>query len=568
MQEITRRGLVTGLASSGIAAAFGSNLLHAAAPASEDLPTSFIDILRTPDSVTAFLGLNDSVKLGRSSDEWSGRGIRVSTTPDAASLAIRVAAPDSQITHVLVRWNAKVVSDLLILGDAWERSYGDLHWSSLVPERAMPWYFMTSSRHSLHGYGVMTGASALCFWQLDQGGVSLWLNICNGGAGVELGGRELLAATVVSRRGEHGEDAHAAARAFCRTMCKAPRAPVHIYGSNDWYYAYGKNTGEQIVRDADLVSSVSPSHGPRPFTVIDDGWKNKQTYPDMATLAAEIRKRNVRPGLWIRPLEASSAVSQDLLLPATRFGARTERARELAYDPTVSEALTAILAKVTEATGWGYELVKHDYSTYDLLGLWGSEMKAQPTLQGWSFHDRSRTNAEIVRDLYHSIRLAAGERTILVGCNTIGHLGAGVFDAQRTGDDVSGKNWERTRRMGVNTVAYRLPQHRAFFELDADCVPITTSTPWTLNRQWLDLQARSGTVLLVSPEASAMGEEQRNAIREAFQLSVAAADNATVTDWQTNTTPAYWQFRDSAGGKSVEKSYGWCPESGAWPYDI
>ena len=27
-----------------------------------------------------------------------------------------------------------------------------------------------------------------------------------------------------------------------------------------------------------------------------------------------------------------------------------------------------------EATGWGYEMVKHDFSTYDLLGQWGFEM--------------------------------------------------------------------------------------------------------------------------------------------------------------------------------------------------
>jgi alpha-galactosidase len=122
--------------------------------------------------------------------------------------------------------------------------------------------------------------------------------------------------------------------------------------------------------------------------------------------------------------------------------------------------------------------------------------------------------------------------------------------------------------MGVNTVAYRLPQHRAFFELDADCVPITTSTPWALSRQWLDLLARSGTVLLVSPETSAIGEEQRDAIRVAFEISVAASDDATVTDWQTDTTPCHWHFSDSAGGKRVEKSYQWCAESGAWPFDI
>jgi len=108
---------------------------------------------------------------------------------------------------------------------------------------------------------------------------------------------------------------------------------------------------------------------------------------------------------------------------------------------------------------------------------------------------------------------------MLIGCNTIGHLAAGLFEIQRTGDDTSGKEWERTRRMGVNTLAYRLPQHGAFFVMDGDCVPITTATPWEKNKQWLDLIARSGTALFVSPEPRAIGPEQRQALKEAFEVA-------------------------------------------------
>ncbi|MGW3307623.1 hypothetical protein ACWDG9_13680 [Streptomyces sp. NPDC001073] len=30
--------------------------------------------------------------------------------------------------------------DARILGDAWERGYGDLQWRTLQPDRALPWY--------------------------------------------------------------------------------------------------------------------------------------------------------------------------------------------------------------------------------------------------------------------------------------------------------------------------------------------------------------------------------------------------------------------------------------------
>jgi len=69
-----------------------------------------------------------------------------------------------------------------------------------------------------------------------------------------------------------------------------------MYGSNDWYYAYGKNTAEGILRDADLVKGLAPAGGPAPFTVIDDGYQDAARFPDMAKLASEIRNRGVKPG--------------------------------------------------------------------------------------------------------------------------------------------------------------------------------------------------------------------------------------------------------------------------------
>ncbi len=98
-------------------------------------------------------------------------------------------------------------ASLRALGDAWERSYGDLGWRDLIPGREMPWYFATHDGAACHGYGVKTDATALCFWQLDPEGVSLWLNVTNDGDGVIPGSRKLTMATVVPRRGAAGEAA-------------------------------------------------------------------------------------------------------------------------------------------------------------------------------------------------------------------------------------------------------------------------------------------------------------------------------------------------------------------------
>ena len=138
------------------------------------------------------------------------------------------------------------------------------------------------------------------------------------------------------------------------------------------------------------------------------------------------------------------------------------RDEEKPLDLTLPENLQSIRDDIARLRAWGYELIKHDFSTYDAFGRWGFDMGAELTDGKWRFADQSLTNAEIILRLYRTLREGAGDG-VLIGCNTIGHLAAGLFEIQRTGDDTSGREWERTRRMGVNTLAFRLPQHGAFF---------------------------------------------------------------------------------------------------------
>src|SRR5271170_334096 len=551
---LTRRSFLGGAAASSVVGAVSGP--HAfAAPKS---PTYF-ELFRQPDSVTAYAGLETRIALVRSSGRWQASGVEIEVAPETAKAAIQVSAPGVALTHIHVRWNLAVDAGLRFLVDDWERSYGDLAWRTMTPERVMPWYFAAYDGSALHGYGVETGAAAMCFWQVDPEGISLWLDVSNGGSGVELGQRQLHVATVVTRRGEPGEDPLAALRKFCEVMCAKPRGvPDVIYGTNDWYYAYGNSSREQILEDAELAATLCPSGGPRPYTVIDDGWTNKAKFPDMQRLAGEIRERGARPGIWIRPLIAPQGTNAALLMPDARFGRRQERMTELAYDPTIPDALEAVRMKLRELKNWGYELVKHDFSTYDLLGQWGFEMDARPTLPGWRFHDRSRTNAEIISDLYKEIRAVLGDTTQILGCNTVGHLGAGIFDLSRTGDDTSGKIWERTRRMGVNTISFRLPQHRSFFAVDGDCVAVTKAVAWRETAEWLSFVAASGTALFVSVEKSAMGAEQKRALTEAFALVAASPSLRTATDWFESTTPERW----------AEKRFTWCEPDGAYPFSV
>ena len=93
----------------------------------------------------------------------------------------------------------------------------------------MPWYFLAYTGGAVHGYGVQTQAAAMCFWQLDGYGVSLWLDVSNGGSGVQLGDRDLLAATVTTRQGSTEEKPMEAATAFCALFANVRGWPNLLY---------------------------------------------------------------------------------------------------------------------------------------------------------------------------------------------------------------------------------------------------------------------------------------------------------------------------------------------------
>jgi alpha-galactosidase len=504
-------------------------------------------------------------------DGWRpavGSGVDIDCASTPQGLAVWLVAPAVELLAVRLRWHLAVPEGVRVLPDAWERGYGDLEWRGLVPERACPWYVLLADGDRLHGVGVATGGSAFACWQVDEAGITLELDVRCGGLGVRLGRRRLAAATVVVRPGAAGEDPHAAAHAFCRQLCPAPRLPAEpVYGGNDWYHAYGDNSAAIIRADGALIAELTAGLANRPWMVIDAGWNRQgsngcpggpwepnQRFGDMAALAADLRRQGVRAGLWIRPLLHRRGLPAGWAIDA----ARHHEADEMVLDPSVPEVLAQTEELLRTITGWGYGLVKHDFSTFDITGRWGFQMGSRVTADGWRLRDDGITTAEAILGLYRAIRRGAGEALVL-GCNTVGHLAAGLVEIQRTGDDTSGRFWERTRKMGINTLAMRLPQHGALFAVDADCVGITPAVPWELNRQWLDVLARSGTPLFVSPDQGCLDPEVRAALRAAFAAASQPRPISRALDWQQTVQPVRWLHADGAA------TYRWQAPDGAWP---
>lgn len=493
----------------------------------------FLDLARPPDAVTVVTEAGTTDLVRAAGETWKAQGIEVAAVAADGRLRLELAAPDAAVKSVQARWDGAPPAGWKYLGDAWERSYGDLEWRPLDPAREMPWYFLASDGRTTHGYGVMTRPAAMCAWRAGPEGVTLTADVRCGGAGVKLGPRRLAVCAVAARRGLPGETPFAAARAFCRALCPEPRLPREpVYGFNDWYCDYGKNSAESVLRYAAWVSRLAPDRANRPFMVVDDGWqagggsgyggpwdRGNASFPSMSELAAGIRAAGARPGIWIHLLTAQEGQ------PA---------AWRLGHDPnildiSVPEVRAYVRETIARLRTWGYELIKHDYSVSDLAGYTRAAPKPEET---WAYADRGRTAAEIVLEHYRDIREAAGD-AIVIGCNTIGHLAAGLFELQRTGDDTSGRDWRRVRNRGVNTLAYRAPQHGAFFAVDADCVGLTEAEaiPWACNSQWLDLLSRSGTPLFISFKMGSLTADQEQAVAEALALAARPQPLAEPLDW-------------------------------------
>ena len=119
-------------------------------------------ILRTPDLVMISME-GDEYTARPTSETVSVKDIQVTTALKPDGLHVMLTALTTPVRILRLRWKTQLPADVRILGDAWERTYGDAGWSGMVPYRAMPWYFLVQDGENVAGYGVKVRAGAMCF---------------------------------------------------------------------------------------------------------------------------------------------------------------------------------------------------------------------------------------------------------------------------------------------------------------------------------------------------------------------------------------------------------------------
>lgn len=505
-------------------------------------------LINHPDEAWAQVNGQWVKLIGAGGSVYTHKDVRVEVKSSGNAQSVYVQSPTNELMAVRLKWKYETKKYSKILGDHWERTYGDLFWKTPEASAKNPWYVLLHDDKQTAAFGVKTGGNTICFWNVGPDSLELTMDTHSGGSGVKLGQRKLHAADIVTTLSTANETPYATLTRFCKIMCPKPRLPKQpVYGINDWYVVYGNNSYKSIKEQTAVMSGLVSDTTNRPFSVIDDGWQQpddfsvvNDKFKDMHKMAGEIKGLGMRPGLWTRPLIARKDDKLSMLAPAIPG---RDNKNELILDPTIPETIERVKRNMHLYQQWGYDMVKHDYSTYDVFGRWGFNMTDSFTTAGWKYNDQTKTNAEIINNLYRAIRESAGEMYI-IGCNTMSHLSAGVFELNRTGDDTSGKEWARTKKMGVNTLGFRLPHHNTFYAADGDCVGLTKDVPWEKNRQWLQLLAECGAPLFISAELDILDANKKAAIKKAFADAAKVQPTGEPLDWLTEQWPSKWKLNN------------------------
>lgn len=495
----------------------------------------FISVLREPDMVC---GATDNSPF-RFEEEHRND---VSYTYKDGVVIVHPSG--SPVRYLKFRWNGDLEEIDKVYGDAWERCDGraSLDWRCVIPHRMLPWYCHIKSGERLASYGVKTGPNCFAFWQVDTHGITLFMDLTSGDAGVDL--KESLVACEVVEAFEEG-DSYAAAKHFAAAMSHKTVLPKEpIFGVNNWYWAYGNISEESVLGETDYLMQMCDGTTHRPYMIIDDGWQLARSdnyiggpwipngkFSDMEKLCSKINAKGAKAGIWFRPL-----LTQDGVLDAS--------------NPQILEQVEADASRIR---GWGFDLIKHDFTTMDIIGDPTFNPGGYMPMKKPSF-DRTRTTAMIIKDLYKAVQKGAGDADV-IGCNTISHLTAGIHSVYRVGNDTSGRNFEWTRRNGVNSVM-RLPLNNMFYNVDPDCAAFTEKVDPQLNLDFLEMCAITGMTTLASVTPGILSAEEMKRINEIYKIADQNELRFCIKNYDKNANPDIFTDGTTERKFRWDKAYG------------
>ena len=519
----------------------------------------FISLLREPDFVT---GATDASPFNFEENLNYGCPIDYEYKIEKDSAKVIVHPSSSPVKYLKLRFFGDNFFVEKVYGDQWARSCakGELEWKAMKSDRILPWYCMLYSEGRVACYGVKTGCDSFALWQVDNHGITLFLNLCNANEGTDL--KESIIACEIVELFSEGESVYSVAKRFAKKMCDAPVLPKGpVFGMNDWYWAYGDNNRESILRQTDYLRELTVGCKNRPCMVIDDGWQTEripisgkynggpwdgnERYGDMRRLAEDIMKRNATPGIWFRSLLTMDKHPEEAILEMREAGGWI-------MDPSHPATLEKVEGIASHLTDFGFGIIKHDFSCPDFFGTTPDSVHQSYLLtENRSYFDKTKTNAMLIKELYRAIQRGAGDADI-VACDTVPHLTAGIHSMMRVGADTSGRVYEWTKRQGVNSVM-RLPINNCFFRADFDCAAFTARVDEDINLDFLEMCAYTGTATIASATPYILSDKGAARMADIYKIADSGKYELGIVNYENAGEPEIFESEDG----TVRKEFNW-----------
>ncbi len=524
---------------------------------------NFVSVLRAPDNA---FGATEATLFRFEEASTKCCDVKYDYIVGENSAKVVIYPSGSPVKFLKLRFRGEMEFIDKVYGDQWERTgqHCYLEWRSVMSARLMPWYSYAIGDNKMACYGVKTGADCFASWMIDTHGVTLFLNLTNGRGGTDLK-EPLVACEIVEFFGKEGEDPYKVAKKFSYMMCDAPVLPKEpIFGVNNWYWAYGRISHDVIMTETDYLMKMCEGTKHRPYMIIDDGWQLNRTYDDgyyiggpwvpnerfggdMRKTAEAIHNKGAKAGIWFRPLLTLGDLPEEAKLARCNEGG-------VFLDPSHPYTLERITKDTATIRSWGYELIKHDFSTVDYFGaepLTAENSKYTVYYRGKSPFDRTKTNATIIKNFYKAIQNGAGDADV-IGCNTVSHLTAGIHSTYRVGNDTSGNSFEWTRRFGVNSVM-RLPLNDALYRVDPDCASFTERVDAELNLDYLEMCAVTGMTTLASVTPGILKDKEMERINSIYKLADEDTRRYGIKNYDKNANPEIFVSDDGM----CERAFRW-----------
>ncbi|MBI3004509.1 MAG: alpha-galactosidase [Ignavibacteriales bacterium] len=332
--------------------------------------------------------------------------------------------------------------------------------------------------------------------------------------------------------------------------------PVIPIGWVDWYFAKARTTEDDVLKNLDFIAHELKDFGLE-YIQIDSGWQlgvetmppphnviaggpwipNWKFHRGMKWFADEIKRRGLKPGIWIRPFHSIDGSRERTEHPEWF----NEQGQMDFSHRGVRAEVENLLSLVTEQ--WGFEYVKYDFPSFDLFNAWGPGLFEDHAAHA-ELSNPEETSITAYRGALEGISRAARGKAYLLACNSVMPATIGWAEVFRIGDDVG--DWERTFRYGVRSVSARYYTNGVFWTNDPDCLLVREPFTQDQARMWASLIALSGGVVFISEYLPTLPSDRLDIIKKAMPVYKNAGTRygfGRPIDFLENNPPTLWDFQ-------------------------